>query len=336
MNMLKSIGSVILVVSATMSVGAQMQITGAGATFPYPLYSRWFSEYRKVDSSVQFNYQSIGSGGGQRQVLAGTVDFGASDAPMSDEMLAQAKGKILHIPTVGGAVAVAYNLPGKPELKLDADTLASIFLGRITKWNDAKLAALNPGVKLPEMDIVVVHRSDGSGTTYIFTDYLSSVNRDWSEQVGRGTAVKWPVGLGAKGNEGVTGQIRNIPGAIGYIELAYAIQNQLPVASIKNSSGNFVRPSAETVTAALATATVPDDFRFSVVNAPGPDAYPISGATWLLVYEQQSDPAKGKKLVEFLRWALTEGEKFAAELHYAPLPENLQKRVLKTIEGIKF
>lgn len=336
MNTFKSIGSVILVVSATMSVGAQMQITGAGATFPYPLYSRWFSEYRKIDPSVQFNYQSIGSGGGQRQVLAGTVDFGASDAPMSDEMLAQAKGKILHIPTVGGAVAVAYNLPGKPELKLDADTLASIFLGRITRWNDARLAVLNPGIKLPDMEIVVVHRSDGSGTTYIFTDYLSSVNRDWSEQVGRGTAVKWPVGLGAKGNEGVTGQIRSIPGAIGYIELAYAIQNGLPVALIKNSSGNFVRPSAQTVTAALATATVPDDFRFSVVNAPGQDAYPIAGATWLLVYEQQPDSAKGKKLVEFLRWALTEGEKFAAELHYASLPENLQKRVLKAIEGIKF
>jgi len=325
----------ITVIMAGQALG-QLQITGAGATFPYPLYSKWFHEYRKVDPAVQFNYQSIGSGGGQRQILARTVDFGASDAPMSDELLAEAKDKILHIPTVGGAVAIAYNLPGKPQLNLDPETLADIFLGKITKWDHQRIKQLNPDVTLPSMDLVVVHRSDGSGTTFIFTDYLSVVSKEWAEKVGRGTSVKWPTGLGAKGNEGVTGQIKNIPGAIGYIELAYAKQNNLPVARLKNSAKKFVAPSADTVTAALATINVPDDFRFSVVNAPGEDAYPIAGATWILVYQKQTDPRKGRKLVEFLRWGLTDGQKFATELDYAPLPENLRTRVLKSIDTITY
>ncbi len=326
----------IITVIVTGHALGQLQITGAGATFPYPLYSKWFHEYRKVDPEVQFNYQSIGSGGGQRQLLARTVDFGASDAPMSDELLAEAKDKILHIPTVGGAVAIAYNLPGKPQLNLDPETLADIFLGKITKWDHQRIKQLNPDVTLPSMDLVVVHRSDGSGTTFIFTDYLSVVNKEWAEKVGRGTSVKWPTGLGAKGNEGVTGQIKNTPGAIGYIELAYAKQNNLPVARLKNSAGKFVVPSADTVTAALATINVPDDFRFSVVNAPGEDAYPIAGATWILVYQKQTDPRKGRKLVEFLRWGLTDGQKFATELDYAPLPENLRTRVLKSIDTITY
>lgn len=320
----------------TAVASAQLLINGAGATFPYPIYSKWFNEYTKVDPSVRFNYQSIGSGGGQKQILSETVDFGASDGPMSDESLSKAPGKILHIPTVAGADVVTYNLPGSPKLKLDGTTVANIFLGKITKWNDSAIAEQNSGVSLPDKDIIVVHRSDGSGTTYIFTDYLTSISTDWKEKVGKGTSVKWPAGLGGKGNEGVSGQVKQSPGAIGYVELAYAKQNGLPYASMKNSSGNYVDASIESVTAALATATIPDDFRFSMVNPPGKDAYPISGATWLLVYQQQKDAAKGKKLVEFLKWAYNDGEKMAATLDYAPLPENVQARVLKRIDTIKF
>jgi phosphate transport system substrate-binding protein len=294
-------------VSATAS--AQMMINGAGATFPYPIYSKWFDEYVKVDPSVRFNYQSIGSGGGQKQILAQTVDFGASDGPMSDDNLGKAPGKILHIPTVAGAVALTYNLPGNPSVKLDGDTVAGIYLGQIKKWNDPKLAALNSGAKLPDQDIVVVHRSDGSGTTFIFTDYLSKVSSEW--------------------------KVKQTPGAIGYVELIYAIQNKMPYAEVKNSAGEFVKPTIDSVTAALATADIPDDFRFSMTNAPGKDAYPICGATWLLVYEQQKDPAKGKKLVEFLKWAAKDGEKMARDLDYAPLPETVQERVLKRINEIK-
>ncbi|HVM62566.1 MAG TPA: phosphate ABC transporter substrate-binding protein PstS [Verrucomicrobiae bacterium] len=315
---------------------AQMLINGAGATFPYPIYSKWFDEYAKIDPSVRFNYQSIGSGGGQKQILAETVDFGASDGPMSDENLAKAPGKLLHIPTVAGAVVVTYNLPGAPKLKLDGSTIVDIFRGKITKWDDVRIAAQNPDAKLPDLDLVVVHRSDGSGTSYIFTDYLSSVSDAWRTEVGRNTSVKWPVGLGGKGNEGVAGQVKQTPGAIGYIELIYAAQNNLPFADIKNSRGNYVSPSLASVTAAVATAKVPDDFRFSVVNAPGGDAYPIAGATWLLVYETQKDAAKGKKLVEFLNWALTQGEQLAPALNYAPLPENLQERALARVKEIKF
>ena len=321
-------------VSATAS--AQMLINGAGATFPYPIYSKWFDEYAKVDPSVRFNYQSIGSGGGQKQILSGTVDFGASDGPMSDENLAKAPGKILHIPTVAGAVVISYNLPESPKLKLDGDTIAGMYLGQIKKWNDPKLTALNPGVKLPDQDIVVVHRSDGSGTTFIFTDYLSKVSPEWKSKVGNNTSVNWPTGIGGKGNEGVSGQIKQTPGAIGYVELIYAIQNKMPDAQVKNTTGEFVEPTIESVTAALATAEIPDDFRFSMTNAPGKGAYPIAGATWLLVYQQQKDPAKGKKLVEFLKWAAKDGEKMAKNLDYAPLPENVQERVLKRVNEIKY
>ncbi len=317
---------------------AQLLINGAGATFPYPIYSKWFDEYAKLDPSVRFNYQSIGSGGGQKQITARTVDFGASDGPMSDENLAKAPGKILHIPTVAGAVVITYNLPDNPKLKLDGPTLADIFLGNVTKWNDPRIAALNPDVKLPATDIVVVHRSDGSGTSFIFTDYLSSVSPVWLDSVGKGTSVKWPtgVGLGAKGNEGVAGQVKQLPGAIGYVELIYANQNKLPFADLKNAAGNFITPSLDSVTAALATAKIPDDFRFSMVNAPGDQAYPISGATWLLVYEQQKNADKGKKLVEFLNWALTKGEALAPSLDYAPLPAAVQQRVLERIKTIKY
>ena len=317
------------------NASAQMMINGAGATFPYPIYSKWFDEYTKVDPSVRFNYQSIGSGGGQKQIMAQTVDFGASDGPMSDENLAKAPGKLLHIPTVAGAVVMSYNLPGNPALTFDGDTVANIFLGNIKKWNDPKIAALNPGVKLPDNDVVVVHRSDGSGTTFIFTDYLSKVSPEWKQKVGNNTSVKWPTGIGAKGNEGVSGQVKQVPGAIGYVELIYALQNKMDFAQMKNAAGKVVKPSLESVTAALSTAEIPDDFRFSMTNAPGPDSYPIAGATWILVYQEQKDPAKGKKLVEFLKWALTKGEGMAAALDYAPLPESVQQRVLKRIGEIK-
>lgn len=326
----------LLLTSIAASASAQMTINGAGATFPYPIYSKWFDAYTKVDPSVRFNYQSIGSGGGQKQILAQTVDFGASDGPMSDENLAKAPGKLLHIPTVAGADVVAYNLPGNPALKFDAETIAGIFLGQITKWSDPKIAASNPGISLPNSDIVVVHRSDGSGTTYIWTDYLSKINPEWKSKVGANTSVNWPTGLGGKGNEGVAGQIKQTPGAFGYVELIYAVQNKMPYGEIKNAAGNFVKPTLESITAALATAEIPDDFRFSITNAPGKDAYPICGATWLLVYQQQKDPAKGKKLVEFLKWAEKDGETMAKDLEYAPLPDSLQQRVLKRIDEIKY
>src|SRR5437870_8033342 len=319
----------------TATASAQMMINGAGATFPNPLYSKWFDEYAKIDPSVRFNYQSIGSGGGQKQIMAQTVDFGASDGPMSDDNLSKAPGKILHIPTVAGAVVITYNLQGNPALKLDADTIAGIFLGTIKKWNDPKIAATNAGTKLPDQDIVVVHRSDGSATTFIFTDYLSKVSSEWKSKAGTNTSVSWPTGIGGKGNEGVSGQVKQTPGAIGYVELIYAIQNKMPYADVKNAAGQFVKPTIDSVTAAFATANIPDDFRFSMTNDPGSNAYPIAGATWLLVYEQQKDPAKGKKLVEFLKWALTKGEGMAKDIHYAPLPDAVQQRVLKRIDEIK-
>ena len=317
------------------SASAQMMINGAGATFPYPIYSKWFDAYTKIDPSVRFNYQSIGSGGGQKQILAQTVDFGASDGPMSDDNLAKAPGKLLHIPTVAGADVLAYNLPGNPALKFDADTIAGIFLGEIKKWNDPKISTTNAGVNLPDQEIVVVHRSDGSGTTYIFTDYLSKISPAWKSTVGTNTSVNWPSGIGGKGNEGVAGQIKQTPGALGYVELIYAVQNKMPYAEVKNSAGKFVKASLDSITAAMATAQIPDDFRFSITNASGEAAYPICGATWLLVYEQQKDQAKGKKLVEFLKWAQKDGEKMAKDLDYAPLPETLQARVLKRIDEIK-
>jgi phosphate transport system substrate-binding protein len=322
--------------AAQTGANAQLLINGAGATFPYPIYSKWFDAYTQVDPSVRFNYQSIGSGGGQKQIIARTVDFGASDGPMSDENLAKAPGKILHIPTVAGAVAITYNLPDNPKLKLDGPTLVEIFLGNITKWNDKRIIELNPGVNLPDLPMVVVHRADGSGTSYIFTDYLSNISPVWADTVGKGTSVKWPIGLGGKGNEGVAGQVKQLSGAVGYVELIYAKQNNMPYADVKNASGNFITPSIDSVTEALATAKIPDDFRFSMVNAPGDKAYPIAGTTWLLIYERQKDAAKGKKLVEFLNWALTKGETLATSLDYAPLPDSVQQRVLERIKTIKY
>ena len=323
---------------ATRSSG--VDLTGAGATFPYPLYSKWFATYATT-TGVKINYQSIGSGGGIRQLSEQTVDFGASDAPMTDAELAKAKGgPILHIPTVLGAVVVTYNVPGAPAaLRLGGDVVADIFLGKITKWNDARITGLNPGATLPETDILVVHRSDGSGTTFIFTDYLSAVSPAWQSGPGKGKEVQWPAGLGAKGNEGVAGQVKQTPGAIGYVELAYAKQNGLATASIRNAAGQFVAPSIAAVTAAAAGAasTLPPDtdFRISIVNAPGAEAYPISSFTWLLVYRNSPDAEKGRKLVAFLKWALHDGEQFATSLDYAPLPPAIVSRLDSTVNTIQ-
>lgn len=315
---------------------ADTTLNGAGASFPYPLYSKWFSEYQKQHPDVKINYQSIGSGGGIRQVIAGTVDFGATDGPMSNDQLAQAKTKILHIPTVLGAVVPAYNVPGiKEELKFTGDILAGIFLGRITSWNHADIAKANPGVELPNQPIVVVHRSDGSGTTFVFTDYLSKVNSDWKNQVGKGTSVKWPVGLGAKGNEGVAGMVRQMEGAIGYVELIYAEQNKIAHGPVKNSAGTFVKAGLEATSAAASVKDMPADFRVSITNAPGKDAYPIASFTWLLVPTQSKDAAKGKILVEFLNWMLESGEPMATQLTYAPLPKEVAEKVRDTIKQIK-
>jgi len=326
--------------STATSSGGSVDLTGAGATFPYPLYSKWFSEYANL-TGVKINYQSIGSGGGIRQLSEGTVDFGATDSPMSDDELAKAKGgAILHIPTVLGAVVITYNLPAvTTPLELTPQIIADIFSGRITKWSDTRITSINPTVKLPSSDILVVHRSDGSGTSYIFTDYLTKAVPTWAKTVGKGKEVKWPAGLGAKGNEGVAGQVKQTPGAIGYVELAYAKQNKLPIAAVKNQAGKFVIASVPAVTAAAAGAakTLPPntDYRISIVDAPGADSYPISSFTWILVYQHQTDPVKGKKLVDFLNWALTEGEAEAASLDYAPLPAEMASSVrakLKTVD----
>jgi len=317
---------------------AQTLINGAGSTFDYPAFTKWFEAYTKLDANVRFNYQSIGSGGGLRQLIVQTVDFGASDAPMKDDMIATAPGNVLHFPIVVGGEAVAYNLPGNPKLKLDADIVSGIYLGNITKWNDSKIIALNSGVSLPDLGIVVVHRSDGSGTTFIFTDYLSSVNPVWADTSGKGTSVKWPaaVGIGAKGNEGVAGQVKQLAGAIGYVELAYAKQNNMTYATLKNAAGNFVDPTLDTVSAAMATAKIPDDFRFSIVNAPGDQAYPIAGASWVIIYEKQKKAETGKKLVSFLKWTITDGQKISATLDYAPLPDEVVQRELKVLDTIKY
>jgi phosphate transport system substrate-binding protein len=320
------------------SACAETLINGAGATFPYPLYSKWFAEYAKIDKSVKFNYQSIGSGGGIKQITAQTVDFGASDKFLSDEELKGAPGKLLHLPTVMGAVVVTYNIPGVAKgLKLTAESLSQIYEGKITSWNDPKLVRDNAGLKLPNKPIIVVHRSDGSGTTSIFTDYLTSVNQEWAKSVGKGASVKWPVGLGGKGNEGVAGQIKTTPYTIGYVELAYAFENKLPYAFLKNSAGSFVEPSIASTSAAAAGAakSMPADYRVSLVNQPGKNAYPIVGFTWLLVYQDQKDKTKGKKLVEFLHWELKQGQKMAEKLLYAPLPANVVKMVEKTVLSIK-
>jgi phosphate transport system substrate-binding protein len=312
-------------------------LNGAGATFPNPIYQKWFSEYHKAHADVQFNYQSIGSGGGIRQVLAGTVDFGASDGPMSDEQLAQSKTKILHVPTVLGGVVPAYNIPGVTgEIKFTPQALAGIFLGKITTWNDSAITNVNPGIKFPSDQIVVVHRSDGSGTTFIFTDYLSKVSPDWLAGVGRGTSVKWPVGLGGKGNEGVAGMIRQMQGAIGYVELIYAVQNNITYGTVKNAAGNFVKADLASVTAAAASVkTMPADFRVSITNPPGKDAYPISSFTWLLIPAQSKDPSKGKILNDFLNWMVDSGQKMTADLTYAPLPANVATKVKEEIRQVR-
>jgi phosphate transport system substrate-binding protein len=317
---------------------AQTTVNGAGATFPYPMYSKWFSEYHNQHPDIQFNYQSIGSGGGIRQVTAGTVDFGASDGPMTDDQLAAAKTKILHIPTVLGSVVPAYNIPGVTEsLKFTGQILGDIFLGKITNWNDAAIAKVNPGVKFPNSPIVVVHRSDGSGTTYVFTDYLSKVSGDWKSGPGKGTSVKWPVGIGAKGNEGVAGMVRQMEGAFGYVELIYAEQNKIAYGSVQNAKGKFVKADLESTTAAAAAVakTMPSDFRVSITNAPAPDAYPISSFTWLLIPAQSKDQAKGKIIHEFLQWMLGPGQEMTKQLTYAPLPAEVNKRVQAAIAQVK-
>ncbi|MEG8946099.1 phosphate ABC transporter substrate-binding protein PstS [Rosettibacter firmus] len=336
----KAILIVLLILLTTALVKAQVQLNAAGATFPYVIYSKWFDEFKK-QTGVQINYQSIGSGGGIKQVIEGTVDFGASDGPMSDEQLKEVKQKrgteIIHIPTVLGAVVVCYNLPGinKP-IKLDGATIADIFLGKIYMWNDKRIAALNPDLKLPNKSIIVAHRSDGSGTTYIFTNYLSKVSNEWAKKVGYNTSVNWPVGLGGKGNEGVSGIIKQTEGAIGYVELAYAVKNKLPYALIKNKAGNFIEANFKTVTAASdgASKNMPDDLRAMITNADGKDSYPISGFTWLLVYKDMKDQRKAEALVKFLKWAMQKGQSFAEDLYYAPLPKSIIKLNEKKINSL--
>jgi phosphate transport system substrate-binding protein len=311
---------------------APLLVNGAGATFPFPLYSKWFSDYGKANPEVRFNYQSIGSGGGIKQITEKTVDFGASDAPMDQAELAKAPG-VLHVPTVLGAVVVTHRAP-VADLKLAPETLAGIFLGEITRWNDPRLVKDNPGAALPDAAITVVRRSDGSGTTYVFTDYLSKISPAWKEKVGTGKSVKWPVGLGGKGNEGVTGLVKATPNSIGYVELAYASQNKLAIAALRNRDGAFVKPSLEATTAAAAGVELPADFRVSITDAKGKDAYPIASFTYLLVYRDQSDPRKGEALVRFLWWAIHDGQKVAASLDYAPLPPPVVERVAKALQTI--
>lgn len=323
---------------AGVGTAQSVDLTGAGATFPYPIYSKWFSDYAQR-TGVKINYQSIGSGGGIRQLSEQTVDFGASDSPMSDQELARAKGgPVLHFPTVIGAVVITYNVPGLDRpLNLSGDAIADIFSGKINKWNDARIVAQNRGVTLPNSDILVVHRSDGSGTTYIFTDYLSSVSPSWSSSLGKGKEIKWPVGLGGKGNEGVAGQVKQTPGSIGYVELAYAKQNKLAYANIRNAAGRYITPSIASVTAAAAGMKLPKttDYRVSIVNAPGQDSYPISSLTWILVYQNQLDQVKSAKLVNFLRWAYKDGEKSASALDYAPLPTSMVAALQNRLKAIK-
>ena len=318
------------------SAAAQTTLNGAGATFPYPIYSKWFSEYHKQHPDVEINYQSIGSGGGIRQVTAGTVDFGATDGPMSDEQLKSSKVPIQHVPTVMGSVVPAYNIPGvKEDLKFTPDVLANIFLGKITSWNDPAIQKLNPDVKLPNQNINVVHRSDGSGTTYVFTDYLSKVSPDWKNGPGKGTSVKWPVGIGGKGNEGVAGTIRVVDGAIGYVELIYALQNKITFGSVKNAAGSFVKADLHNTSAAANGVKIPDDYRVSITNSSNKDAYPISTFTWLLVPTKPADATKGKIIKDFLNWMIDDGEKMVESLNYAPLPQELQGRVKNTIQKLQ-
>jgi len=330
---------VLLVVCVLLALPAlgQTTLNGAGATFPNPMYSKWFSEYSKQHSDVQINYQPIGSGGGMRQVTAGTVDFGASDMPMTDKQLQDSKGKILNIPTVLGAVVPAYNIPGVTgEVKFTPEVLAGIFMGKISRWNDKAITSVNPDINFPDKEIIVVHRSDGSGTSFIWTDYLSKVSPDWKAQVGADTSVKWPVGMGGKGNEGVSGLVHQLSGSIGYVELIYAVQQKIPYGVVRNSSGNFVKGSLESVTAAAASAPkMPADFRVSITNAPGKEAYPISSFTWLLIPTPSKDANKGKILHDFLGWMVTDGQQMTSTLTYAPLPDNVVAKVKEAIKQVK-
>jgi phosphate transport system substrate-binding protein len=320
---------------AVSTIQAQ-KLTGAGATFPYPIYSKWFSEYSAAHPGVEINYQSIGSGGGIRQVTAGLVDFGASDGPMTDEQLAASKVKLIHIPTVLGAVVPIFNVPGVSNIRFSGEVLSDIFLGKIESWNDPRIAKDNPGVNLPNQKIIVVHRSDGSGTSYIFTDYLSKVNTDWASGPGKGASPAWPTGVGGKGNEGVAGLVRQLPGALGYVELIYALQNHISFGEVKNPAGNWLKASIEGVTEAAASIKkMPADYRVSITNAPGANAYPIASFTWLLIPVKAADPAKGKVLKDLLSWIVNSGESQVSALSYAPLPKAVQDKVLQTIYALQ-
>ena len=333
--MKKTLVAVFLLMLALTPAIAQ-KLTGAGATFPYPIYSKWFSEYAAAHPGVEINYQSIGSGGGIRQVTAGLVDFGASDMPMTDDALAASKVKLVHIPTVLGAVVPVFNVPGASNLRFSGEVLADIFLGKISTWNDSRIAADNPGVKLPDQKIIVIHRSDGSGTSFIWTDYLSKVSKEWENGPGKGTSPAWPVGVGGKGNEGVAGYVRQMPGSIGYVELIYALQNKITFGAVKNAAGTWTTASIDGVTEAAASIKqMPSDYRVSITNAPGTDAYPISSFTYLLIPAHAADPAKGKVIMDILSWIITSGETQASSLSYAPLPKAVADKVLKTVYSLK-
>jgi phosphate transport system substrate-binding protein len=319
-----------------MSAAQAQKLTGAGATFPYPIYSKWFAEYSAAHPGVEINYQSIGSGGGIRQVTAGLVDFGASDMPMTDDALAASKIKLVHIPTVLGAVVPIFDVPGVDNVKFSGDVLADIYLGKISTWNDGRIAKDNPGVKLPDQKIIVVHRSDGSGTSFIWTDYLSKVSSEWSNGPGKGSSPSWPVGVGGKGNEGVAGLVRQLPGAIGYVELIYALQNKISYGEVKNAAGNWEKASIEGVTEAAASIKqLPADYRISITNAPGANAYPISSFTYLLIPVHAADPAKGKVIIDLLSWIVNSGESEVSAFSYAPLPKSVAEKVLKTVYSLK-
>jgi phosphate transport system substrate-binding protein len=332
---MKKTGIAVGLLMLAMGVAQAQKITGAGASFPLPIYSKWFSEYSTAHPGVEVNYQSIGSGGGITQVTGGKVDFGASDMPMTDAQLSGSPIKLVHIPTVLGAVVPVFNVPGVTDLKLSGDVLADIYLNKITNWNDARIAKDNPGVSLPDKKIIVVHRSDGSGTSFIFTDYLSKVSNDWKSGPGSGSSPNWPTGVGGKGNENVAGLVRQMEGSIGYVELLYALQNKITFGQVKNASGNWVRASIDGVTAAAATATIPADYRVSITNAPGANSYPISSFTYLLIPVKTQDAAKRKVLVDLLSWIVKSGEPEASALSYAPLPPALAEKVLKTVYSLQ-
>ncbi|MDR3751159.1 MAG: phosphate ABC transporter substrate-binding protein PstS [Terracidiphilus sp.] len=333
--MKKTLVAVMFLMLAWSAAQAQ-KLTGAGATFPYPIYSKWFSEYSAAHPGVEINYQSIGSGGGIRQVTAGLVDFGATDGPATDEQLAGSKTKLIHIPTVLGAVVPVFNVPGVGDLRFSSEVLADIYLNKIQNWNDPRITKDNPGVKLPDLKIIVVHRSDGSGTTYIFTDYLSKVSKEWASGPGKGTSPSWPAGVGGKGNEGVAGLVRQLPGSIGYVELIYALQNKISYGSVKNAAGNFVKASIEGVTdAAASIKQMPADYRVSITNAPGASSYPISSFTWMLVPLHSADPAKGRVIKDMLSWIVKSGESEVSALSYAPLPKSVAEKVLKTVYSLQ-